>query len=149
MVMARFRSLLTVVLACVMVFVVSCSGPVATKPPTYTTTQIEQIQGYVSEIEAMRDRLPELATLIQKENWTFVKNFIRGPLGELRTKMSLVERNLLPNDQPQARETSKDLFGDLISIDTAAQEQDYKAAIRSYAKLQKDLSAFLDLAPKA
>lgn len=149
MVMTRFRSILAVLLAFVTAFLVSCSSPTAVKPPTYTTAQLEQIQQYVSEIESMRDRLPELAKLIQDENWVFVRNFIRGPLGELRAKMSLVERNLLPKEQPKAREQSKEVFEDLVAIDAAAQDQDYKTAIKSYAAIQKDVNAFLGLTPKA
>lgn len=146
--MRRFRSLLGVVLAFACAFLVSCSNATEVKPPTYTSTQLEQIQQYVSEIEANSDRLPELAKLIQNENWTFVKNFIHGPLGDLRAKMSQIERNLLPNDKPKARTASKQVFEDLVNMDAAAQAQDYKTTIRSYAALQKDINAFLDLTPK-
>lgn len=149
MVMGRFRSILAVVLACVTVFLVSCSSPTEVKPPTYTSATLEQIQKYTSEIEAMRDRFPELAKLIQDENWVFTKNFIRGPLGELRAKMSQVQRNLLPNDKPKAKEVAQEVIEDLISIDAGAEAQDYKATIRSYAKLQKDVNAFLSLTPQA
>lgn len=149
MVMRRLRSILSVLLACVTVFLVSCSSATEVKPPTYTSAKLEVIEKYTSEIEGMRDRLPELAKLIQDENWTFTKNFIHGPLGELRAKMSLVERNLLPKDQPKAKETGKQVIEDLISIDAGAEAQDYKATIRSYAALQKDINAFLELSPKA
>jgi photosystem II protein PsbQ len=147
--MERFRSILAVLLAFVCAFLVSCSSPTEVKPPTYTEAQIQQIQGYVSGLGKMRDRFPELAKLVQDENWTFVKNFIHGPLGELRAKMSLVERNLLPAEQPAAKAKSKDVFDDLNAIDSAASEQDYKAAIAAYAALQKDIQAFLELAPQS
>ncbi|HAZ45995.1 MAG TPA: photosystem II protein PsbQ [Cyanobacteria bacterium UBA11369] len=149
MVMGRFRSILAVVLACVTVFLVSCSSATEVKPPTYTSAKLELIGKYTSSIEAMRDRLPELAKLIQDENWVFTKNFIRGPLGELRAKMSQVERNLLPNDQPKAKEVGQQVIEDLIGIDAGAEAQDYKATIRSYAALKKDIDAFLGLTPKA
>jgi photosystem II protein PsbQ len=149
MVMRRFRSILSVLLACVTVFLVSCSSATEVKPPTYTAAKLEVIEKYTSSIEAMRDRLPELAKLIQDENWVFTKNFIRGPLGELRAKMSQVERNLLAKDQPKVKEAGKQVIEDLISIDAGAEAQDYKATIRSYATLQKDINAFLELTPKA
>ena len=140
---------MAVLLACVTVFLVSCSSPTEVKAPTYTSAKLEQIQKYTSEIEAMRDRLPELAKLIQDENWVFTKNFIRGPLGELRGKMSQVERNLLAKDQPKVKEAAKQVIEDLLSIDAGADAQDYKATIRSYAGLKKDVDAFLELTPKA
>lgn len=146
--MARYRSILSLLLAFVTAFLVSCGAP-EVKPPTYTAAQLQAIEKSVSVIEGVRDRLPELAKLIQNENWVFVRNFIHGPLGDLRPKMSLMERNLLPAAQPKAKALGKELFDDLVDIDTAAQNGDYKAAIRSYASLQKDIEAFLQLAPNA
>ncbi|HAX74486.1 MAG TPA: photosystem II protein PsbQ, partial [Cyanobacteria bacterium UBA11372] len=60
-----------------------------------------------------------------------------------------VERNLLPKDQPTAKEASQQVIEDLLSIDAGADAQDYKATIRSYAGLKKDVDAFLELTPKA
>ena len=148
MLMARYRSILALVLAFVTAFLVSCGSP-AKAPTTYTAAQIEQIQLYASGISQMQDRLPELAKLIQEENWTFIRNFIRGPLGELRFKMSAIERSLLPNAQAQAKEAAKEVAESLQLVDEAAQEQDYQAAIRNYAALQRSLNNFLALAPKA
>lgn len=149
MVMGRYRSILALALAFVTAFLVSCGSPAAKAPTTYTTAQIEQIQLYTSGISKMQDRLPELAKLIQEEDWTFIRNFIRGPLGELRIKMSAIERSLLPNAQPQAKEAAKEVSESLESLDEAAQKQNYQAAIRNYAELQRTLNAFLELAPKA
>ena len=146
---ARHRSILALFLAFVTAFLVSCGSPAPTKPLTYTPTQIQQIQQYVSGVEQLSNRLPELAKLIQDENWTFVKNFIRGPLGELRTRIGLVERNLLPQDRAKARETSKELFEKLILIDEAADKGDYKAAISNYGAVIRELNAFFELARKS
>lgn len=149
MIMKRYRSILALALAFVTAFLVSCGSPAAKVPTTYTAAQIEQIQLYASGISQMQARLPELAKLIQEEDWTFIRNFIRGPLGELRIKMSAIERSLLPNAQPQAKSAGKEVAESLVLIDEAAQKQDYQAAIRSYAGLQRNLNAFLELAPKA
>ncbi len=147
--MQRYRSILALVLAFVTAFLVSCGSPAAKVPPTYTPAQIELIQQYVSSIDRSKNRLPELAKLIQEENWVFVRNFIRGPLGELRANISAVERRLLPNAQAKARETAKEVAESLELLDQAAQVRDYKAAIRDYAALQKNLNAFVELAPKS
>lgn len=147
---ARFRSILALMLAFVATVLVSCGGtPTVKKPPTYTPAQIEQIQRYASDLETVQERLPELAKLIQDENWTFVKNFIRGPLGELRTKISFVERNLLPQDKTKARTTSQELIQGLILIDEAADSRDYKKAIRNFGVVQRELRSFLELTPQA
>ena len=147
---ARFRSLLALTLAFVATVLVSCGGsPTVAKPPTYTPAQIEQIQLYASDLEKVQERLPELAKLIQDGNWVFVKNFIRGPLGELRSKLSYVERNLLPKDKTKARETSKELIQSLILIDEAADGRDYNKAIRNFGVVQRELRSFLELTPQA
>jgi photosystem II protein PsbQ len=147
---ARFRSILALTLAFVATVLVSCGGaPTVTKPPTYTPAQIEQIQQYASDLEKVQERMPELAKLIQDGNWTFVKNFIRGPLGELRTKLSFIERNLLPQDKTKARSTSQELIQGLILIDEAADSRDYSKAIRNFGVVQRELRSFLELTPQA
>jgi photosystem II protein PsbQ len=150
--MVKLRSVLTVLLALAIVALVSF-GNVAeakklTKPPSYSPEQIETIQEYTTELSALRDRMPELADLIQKQDWVFVRNFIRGPLGELRSKMSYLTQNLLPADQAEARKVARSVFTSLVAIDQAAQNEDYKLAIRNYSETLRDFDAFLQLVPK-
>jgi photosystem II protein PsbQ len=147
--MARYRSILSLILAFVTVFVVSCSSPTAFKPPTYTSAQLETIQGYANDLVAVRDRLPELATLIQNRKWSDVESFIHGPLGELRVQMSTVARDLLPNAQSTALETAKNVFGHLNKLDQAAKDTSYEQAIRQYAEALKDFDAFVQLLPQS
>lgn len=146
--MARYRSILALVLAFVATVLVSCSSPTDFKQ-TYTSSQLEQIQSYAPEIAALRDRLPELAALIQKREWTDVRTFIHGPLGELRIKMGSLSRNLLPPAQEQAREAAKGVFSHLVEIDEAAENSDYRQAIRNYAEAIKDFDAFFQAVPQA
>ncbi len=97
----------------------------------------------------MRDRLPELQALIEKEDWTFVRNFIHGPLGELRVKMSAVTRDLLPNAQKPSRQAAKEVFDALVTIDRAADKADSELAVREYSKAVKAFDAFFQLVPQA
>ncbi|UBF24231.1 photosystem II protein PsbQ [Kovacikia minuta CCNUW1] len=150
--MRKFRAIFAVVLAFALVVLVSL-GSVAeakrpTQPLTYTSEQIAQLQTYASDLSAIRDRLPELADLIQKQDWVFVGNFIHGPLGEIRTKMNFLAQNLLPADQKQARSIAKLVASNLIAIDQAAKDKNYKAAIRNYAETIRDLDDLLQLVPK-
>src|SRR4028119_561762 len=98
--MVRSRSILSLILAMVAVFLISCGSPTVAKvPPTYTAAQIEQIKEYAPTLLALRDRMSEIPVLIQRRDWIGVRNFIHGPLGELRLKMTYITRNLLPTDQ--------------------------------------------------
>ena len=146
--MVTYRSVIAFVLMLLTTMLVSCSNVTETKPLSYTTAQVEEIQTYAGDLLEVRDRLPELADLVQKENWTFVRNFIHGPLGELRTKMVYLSRNLLPNDQEKAAALAKETFQSLVALDAAAEKADYKVAVRNLSKTVKGLDDFLELVPK-
>ncbi len=147
--MTKHRSILSIFLALVAMLLISCGSPTVAKVPTYTSEQVAEIQSYAKEVSAMRDRLPELQDLIQKEDWTFVRNFIHGPLGELRVKMSAVTRNLLPNAQKPSRQAAKEVFDALVTIDRAVEETDSELATRKYSEAVKAFDAFFQLVPQA
>jgi photosystem II protein PsbQ len=145
--MVTYRSIIAFVLMLLTTMLVSCSSVTEAKPLSYTPAQVEEIQTYAADLVALRDRLPELADLVQKENWTFVRNFIHGPLGELRTKMIYLSRNLLPSDQTKAAALAKETFQSLVALDAAAEKADYKVAIRNLGKTTESLNTFLELVP--
>ncbi|MDX2242633.1 MAG: photosystem II protein PsbQ [Leptolyngbyaceae cyanobacterium bins.302] len=150
--MVNYRSILAMFLALVtalMLNVGSVEAAKVKKPLTYTSDQLEQLGVYTADLQEMRDRLPELGTLINKKDWTFTRNFIHGPLGELRVQMSNVARTLLPDAQPVAKKLAKEVFDDLVAIDLAAQNQNFQTAIKKYAEALKDFDAFLGLVPEA
>ena len=148
--MARYRSILSLMLVIVTTFLVSCSSPSAVKlPETYTVSQVELIRRSVPEILTLRDRMSnELQTLIQKRDWIDVSNFIHGPLGELRLEMINISRSLLPKDQELARQATRDLFDHLVKIDQAAKDGQYQRAALNYREALADVDAFLQLVPK-
>lgn len=143
-----YRSLLAVMLTLVMTFLVSCSSPTATKPPTYTPDKIAQIQTYASTVTALRETMPNLATSIQNRDWTEVGSFIHGPFGELRQKMSYITRELLPQEQKAAKKAAQDLFTRLENIDLATEKGNYQKAVDNYRLAIKDFDAFLQLIPE-
>lgn len=150
--MLKSRSILSILLALVAVVLVNLGNVAEAKPvkaPSYTPAQLETIQAYTTEVSALRDRLPELADLIQKQDWIFVRNFIHGPFGELRIKMLSLSRNLRPDAQAEASKVAKAVFDNLVAIDLAAQNKNYKVAIRNYAETVRDFDSFLQLVPKA
>ena len=148
--MKRYRSILACLLALVTVFVVSCGNPEVAAPPTYTSTQLEQIQKYNTNILGLRDRMTnELQTSIAKREWIEVDNFIHGPLGTMLQEMNYLVRNLLPDEQPPARQLSKQLFSDLVKVGEAAAVADGRSAQASYQQALQDLDSFLELVPQS
>ncbi|MEH2358835.1 photosystem II protein PsbQ [Nostoc sp.] len=147
--MVRQHSIFSFVLVLLATFLLSCGSPgVAVAPPTYTATQLERIQGYVPEIQAVRDRSQELKALIQKGDWINVRNFIHGPITEARLNLTYVTPNLLPKDQPTARQITRDLFNDLVKLDKATSAGNPLIALSNSQAAFADIDKFLQLLPK-
>lgn len=146
--MARNRSIISLLIALVATFLVSCGSPTtAVVPPTYTSAQLEKIQVHSPEIQAVRDRADELKTLIQKGEWIDVGNFIHGPMAEARLSMTYITPNLLPNAQSSARQINKDLLTHLVKIDQAASVGNTQLALSNYQAAFADVDKFLQLLP--
>jgi photosystem II protein PsbQ len=145
------RSLFALALALVVSLglAVDTSLAARAKKTTYTAADIEQIQKFEAPLDAARARMGELEDLVAKRNWVFVRNFIHGPLGDIRRQMMNVEQALLPKDRPAAREAAKDLFGHLVAIDDAAGAKDTRRAEEQFREALKDFDAFLKLVPQA
>ena len=147
--MVHKRSILSLILVLLSTFLISCGSPSeAVVPPTYTATQLERIQAYVPDLQTVRDRSTELETLIQKQEWIQVGNFIHGPVTEARLTMTYIIPNLLPKDQSAARKVTRDLFNHLVKIDQAATKGDTKLALSNYQAAFADIDKFLQLLPK-
>jgi photosystem II protein PsbQ len=147
--MSLFRPLISILLVFISVFVVSCGDGSQAKAPTYSTTQLAQIQITTKNVAALTDRLPELSAMIQKRDWNNVKSFIHGPLGDIRILMSALSKQLLPGTKEKALATSKEIFVHFNKIDEAAGNNDYPGAIRNYGEAIKDITTLFSLAPKA
>jgi photosystem II protein PsbQ len=150
--MVKIRAIVSAALALLIVLILGVNQVEAAKvkqPLTYAPEQLEQIQEYATDLQVMRDRLPELGLLVQQQDWTFVRNFIHGPLGELRVKMQNVSRNLLPDAQPGARTLAKEVFNDFTALDLAAQTSKAAVAQREYKAAVNHFDAFLALVPAA
>jgi photosystem II protein PsbQ len=147
--MARQRSIFSLLLVILATFLISCGGPsVAVAPPTYTASQLEKIQEYVPEIQAVRDRSEELQQLIQNQDWINVGNFIHGPITEARLNVTYITPNLLPKDQSTARQITRDLLNHLVKIDRAAKTGNTQLALSNYKATIADIDKFLELLPK-
>lgn len=148
--MARQRSILSLILVILATFLISCGGPtVATAPPTYTTAQLEKIQEYIPDILSVRDRSEELQKLIRRNDWIDVGNFIHGPMTSVKLNMSYIASNLLPKDQSQARQITRDLFNHLVKIDQAAADRNSQQALSNNKAAFADIDNFLQLLPQS
>ena len=145
--MRRYRAIVGVMIAMIATFLVSCGGGPEAAAPTYTPEKISQLQNYVNRIEKTRNRLPELANYIEKDNWVNVDNFTHGPLGQLRSELTRLSNQLLPDDQPKAKAMTEEILGHLENIDEASQSRNYNNAIAQYGEFVDDFDTFLELVP--
>jgi photosystem II protein PsbQ len=144
-----YRSILSLVLVAVTVFLVSCGGaPTQAKTISYSPADLELIQRYTSNIKELRDRMLEIPPLVRQQRWRDVETFVHGPLGELRLKMNGVTRLLDASVQEEARSYSKNVFGHLVKIDEAAQLRDARQLLTNYNGALEDFDAFLALIPQ-
>ncbi|MDE5082563.1 MAG: photosystem II protein PsbQ [Trichodesmium sp. St18_bin1] len=145
--MLNRRSMVPWVIGLLVVFLVSCGSP--TPPPTYSDAQLQKIELSAVGIQTLRDRMDELESLIQQDEWVNIRTFIHGPLGDLRSKTNyLTQSLLLPKDKTPVLNAAKKIFDDLEDIDTAAAEGNKKQALSEYKKAVVDFDTFLDLVPK-
>jgi|688.fasta_scaffold874712_1 photosystem II protein PsbQ len=149
--MSRYRSLLSGLFALITIVLVGCSGPMVKAPPQYTAAQIEQLSGYATSLSAVEDRTrSELSALIEKEDWTYVRNFIHGPLGTIRQTMSLVSQNLLlPEERKAALAQAREVFVHLEAIDKAALTQNVAEARSEFKQSLTEFDEFIGLIPDA
>jgi photosystem II protein PsbQ len=152
--MSKYRSIVSLALAFVMTLFIAFASPAeaktkAGKAKSYSAEQIASIQNYATDIDAMRGRLTELGALIEKEDWVFTRNFIHGPLGELRFKMLGIARELFPDAAQAAREKTRDVFNQLNLVDKAAADKDYRAAQKAFKAMNAGIEQFLNLVPQS
>ena len=146
--MKIFRSILPVILLLVTTLLVSCGGPNASAPPTYTPEKLSQIKTYRISVDQARERMSELSDLIKDENWVDTRTFIHGPLGSIRRNMTYLSNALLEEDAKKATPLAKEVFKNLDDIDAAAKENNYSAAVGEFNQAIRNFDAYLDLIPQ-
>ncbi len=142
------RKLLMLVLAVVLsVSLAACDGPskaAATISPDNLAAIERQAEGFL----AARDRLPELATLVNERNWVFTRNLIHGPMQEVSREMLYINRLLLPADQPEAEARANKLKTALAQLDEAARLQDGEALRKAYIKVASGFGLYAQVLPE-
>lgn len=142
------RSIFSLLLVLVATLLVACGGSVVvTPPPTYSQLQLERIQDYKASVLAGQQRLETMASAIQASNIQEVQAITRGPLGETMRNMQNLNRNLLPNEQLLAKETTRSLFDHLVELDEALSLKNSGAASRAYAAAKADFETYISLIP--
>ena len=119
-------------------------GKVAVLSPDDIAAITRQAEGFL----AARDRLPELAELVNKRNWVFTRNLIHGPMQEVGRQMLYINKRLLPSEQPEANQRAKNLKDALADLDEAARLQDGDALRKGYIKVASGFGLYAQILPE-
>ena len=144
---ASLRRLALVALAVVLSFgLVACDSGKA-KAATLSPEDIAYIERQAEGFLAARDRLPELATLVNQKDWTFTRNVIHGPMQEVGRQMLYINQRLLPAERPEANKRADALKAALADLDEAARLQDANKLSKAYIKVASGFGLYAQVLP--
>lgn len=108
---------------------------------------LEVIRRQAAAFMQTEQRLPELASLVSEENWTFTRNLIHGPMQEVGRQMLYINQRLDKSQRKEADKTARNLKQALAELDEAARLQDSDRLQRSYAAVTAGFEAYSQLIP--
>ena len=143
------RRLAALLLAVVLsVSVAACNGSRASTPATLSPEAISAITRQAEGFLSARDRLPDLANLVNTRNWVFTRNLIHGPMQEVGREMLYINKLLLPSERAEATQRAKELKAALADLDEAARLQDGDALRKGYIKVASGFGLYAQLLPQ-
>ena len=140
-------------LAAVALVVLLCVGfisPAEAKGKAAKTIRPEDmaaIRKQAEEFMEAKDRLPELATLVNERDWVFTRNLIRGPMQPLGREMLYINQRLLPQDRKEADKRAAELKTALAELDEAARLQDGSRLTKEYSRVASGFGAYAEMIP--
>ncbi len=141
------RRVALLVLAGVLCFGLTACGDGRAKAPSLSAEDIATIERQAQGFLAARDRLPELATLVNGKDWTFTRNLIHGPMQEVGRQMLYINQRLLPGDRAEATKLAEQLKSSLAQLDEAARLQDGEKLRKAYIKVASGFGKYAQILP--
>ena len=126
----------------------ACDGSANAKPATISPEDMAVIRRQVEGFTAARNRLPELAELVEERDWTFTRNLIHGPMQEVGREMLYINQRLLPQDRAEANKLATSLKDAMADLDEAARLQDSAKLQKSYDDLEADSANYAAVIPE-
>ena len=144
---STLRSLAFVALALVLSFGLTACSCGKAKAPTLSAEDIAVIERQAEGFLSARNRLPELATLVNERDWTFTRNLIHGPMQEVGREMLYINQRLLPADRAEAGKRADQLKSALAQLDEAAKLQDGDKLRKAYIKVASGFGLYAQVLP--
>ena len=125
----------------------ACDGGQSRKPPTISDVDMALIERQAEGFLAARNRLPELAELVNERNWVFTANLIHGPMQEVGREMSYINQRLLPADRPEANKLAQNLKTAMAQLDEATKLQDGDKLRKAYIQVARGFGRYAQVLP--
>ena len=125
----------------------ACDGSAKAKTPTISPDDMAVIRRQAEGFTEAKDRLPELAKLVNQRDWTFTRNLIHGPMQEVGREMLYINQRLLPQDRASANELATTLKEALADLDEAARLQDGARLQKAYVAVATGFSNYEQVIP--
>ena len=125
----------------------ACDGSQGKKPPSISPEDMALIERQAEGFLAARNRLPELAALVNDRNWVFTANLIHGPMQEVGREMSYINQRLLPADRPEAEKRATALKTAFAQLDEDAKLQDGDKLRKAYIKVASGFGLYAQVLP--
>jgi photosystem II protein PsbQ len=125
----------------------ACDGNQGRKAPSISPADMALIERQAEGFLAARNRLPELATLVNERNWVFTANLIHGPMQEVGREMSYINQRLLPADRPEAEKRATALKTALAQLDEACRLQDGDKLRKAYIQVASGFGLYAQVFP--
>jgi photosystem II protein PsbQ len=146
-VLQLLRRLALLLVGAVLCFGLTACGDGKAKTPTLSAEDIAIIERQAEGFLEARNRLPELATLVNEKDWTFTRNLIHGPMQEVGREMLYINQHLLPADRPEANRLADNLKTALAQLDEAAVQQDGEKLRKAYIKVASGFGLYAQVLP--
>jgi len=114
---------------------------------TISPEDMAVIRRQAEEFMEAKDRLPELATLVNERDWVFTRNLIRGPMQPLGREMLYINQRLLPQDRKEADKRAAELKTALAELDEAARLQDGSRLTKEYSRVASGFGSYAEMIP--
>jgi photosystem II protein PsbQ len=125
----------------------ACDGGQSRKPPTISDVDMALIERQAEGFLTARNRLPELAELVNERNWVFTANLIHGPMQEVGREMSYINQRLLPADRPEANKLAQNLKTAMAQLDEATKLQDGDKLRKAYIQVASGFGRYAQVLP--
>ncbi|OUW27650.1 MAG: photosystem II protein PsbQ [Synechococcus sp. TMED169] len=114
---------------------------------TISPEDMAVIRRQADEFMEAKERLPELATLVNERDWVFTRNLLRGPMQPLGREMLYINQRLLHQDRKEADKRAAELKNALAELDEAARLQDGSRLTKEYSRVASGFGSYAEMIP--